>query len=103
MLGESDVGILLADRVDLIEAMNCCRAFFQAVPVVATTFTPTIEPSLAYGRESKRTEITGLAMQAELITADKGSFQRITLESSHRVLPSAVDCYVLSLPQGEAW
>jgi hypothetical protein len=33
-------------------------------------------------------------MNAVLISAQKCSFQRITLKSSHRVLPSSVDCYI---------
>ncbi|ARI02700.1 hypothetical protein Y880_0208102 [Pseudomonas aeruginosa PAK] len=51
-------------------------------------------------RMGERTKITRFTGYAVLITTQEGSFQRITLKSSHRVLPSLVDCYVPLAPRG---
>lgn len=89
-----------ADRVKLIQAVNTGGAG-ESVPLVATTFAPAIDPGLTCGGKGKRTQVAGFAMYAMLITAQKGSFHRITFKSSHRVLPSLVDCDVHT-PHGEA-
>ena len=90
-----------ADSVELIKSVNTGGAG-QSVPLVATTFAPAIDPGLASGWMGKRTHVAGFAMNAMLISAQKGSFHRVTLKSSHRVVPSIVDCYVPSA-SGEAW
>src|SRR5690606_29506959 len=66
----------------------------HALPVVDTPFAPAVEPSLASGGKAEGAHLAGFPADTILITAQKGSFQRITLKSSHRVLPSFVDCTV---------
>ena len=75
-----------ADRVKFVESMQTSRAG-QTIPVVAATLPPAVYPGLANIGMRKRTEVARFAMYAMLITAQKCSFHRITLESSHWVLP----------------
>lgn len=99
-LGKSVWSVDSAARVlHLVQTLNTGGAG-QTIPVVATALTPAIEPGLPGSGMSKRTEVARFSSDAVLITAQKGSFQRITLKSSHRVLPSLVDCYVPLAPLG---
>src|SRR5690606_30016807 len=76
-----------ADSVKFVESMKTGGAG-QSVPVVATALAPTVDPGLTGSGVGERTHIAGFAMNAVLIAAQECSFQRITLKSSHRVLPS---------------
>ena len=90
----------LADRVKFVESMQTGRAG-QTIPVVAATLPPAVDPGLANLGMGERTEVARFAMYAMLITAQKCSFHRITLESSHWVLPSVVDwcsCGLMARP-----
>ena len=70
--------------VELIESVNAGRAG-KAIPVVAAALPPAVDPGLASGGMGERTKVAGFAMNAVLVTAQKCSFHRITLKSSHRV------------------
>ena len=80
-----------ADGVKFVESVDAGGAG-QSVPVVTAALAPAIDPGLTGGGVGERTHIAGFTMNAVLIAAQESSFQRITLKSSHRVLPSLVDC-----------
>ena len=84
-----DVGMCpeLADGVKFVESVDAGGAG-QSVPVVTAALAPAIDPGLTGGGVGERTHIAGFTMNAVLIAAQESSFQRITLKSSHRVLPS---------------
>src|SRR3989338_5320508 len=81
----------LTDRVQFVESMDA-GGTGHAGPVVAATLTPAIKPGLANQWGSEWTEFSRFAMNAVLIATQKSFFHWITLKSSHRVLPSLVDC-----------
>lgn len=79
--------IELAYGLKLIHALKTGGAYV-AVPLVATALTPAIEPGLPDGVLGEGAEVPRFAHDAVLITTLESSFHWITLESSHRVVPS---------------
>jgi len=79
--------IELACGLKLIHALKTGGAYV-AVPLVATALTPAIEPGLPDGVLGEGAEVPRFAHNAVLITTLESSFHWITLESSHRVVPS---------------
>src|SRR5690606_3625958 len=76
-----------ADSVKCVESVDTGSAS-HSVPVVTAALPPAVDPGLPGRGVVERTHIAGFTMNAVLITAQERSFQRITLKSSHRVLPS---------------
>jgi hypothetical protein len=87
----------LTDRVQFVESMDA-GGTGHAGPVVAATLSPAVKPGLANQWGSEWTEFSRFAMNAVLIATQKSFFHWITLKSSHRVLPSLVDCNVPLAP-----
>ena len=87
--------------VKFVESVDS-RVAGHTVPVVAASCVPEVRLGSTQRRESKWAKLTGFATNAILISAQKCSFQRITLKSSHRVFPSLVDCSV-ALTSIEVW
>lgn len=77
----------LTYRAHLIKSVHARNAG-KAVPVIGPALAPPIDPGLSGGGAIKGASILGFTMNTMLITAQKCSFHRITLESSHKVEPS---------------
>src|SRR5690606_40279074 len=70
-----------------VEAMHAGNSGISC-PVVGSALTPAVDPVLSVGSAIEGTGILGFALNAVLIPAQKCSFHRITLWSSHKVRPS---------------
>lgn len=79
--------IELAYGLKFIHALKTGGAYV-AVPLIAAALAPAIEPGLPDGVLGEGTKVPRLAHNAVLITTLESSFHWITLESSHRVVPS---------------
>jgi hypothetical protein len=72
-LGEVGRSLALTDSVKFVKTMDASRTG-QAIPIVSAALSPTVQPSLAHGGKSERTQLAGFTINAVLVTTQKSPF-----------------------------